>query len=417
MQLSKPVNESYAANVVSLKDTFPLEGLDNLVGARFMGYTALIPRTYGPGLYLMFPPETQLSEKFCRENNLYRDSTLNADQTEKGYAEKNRRVKALKLRGNVSSCMILPLSSLDYLGIDTNALKEGDTFDHIGDEKICEKYVIKSADGTPAAKTKMPKSRVDARLFPLHIDSQQWFKHDKEYADKFCIVTQKIHGVSWRGAHILVNKNLSLKDKIAKWFGVDVPNQEYALVAGSRKVTKDPNNPNQNHFYKEDIWSLMLEKVKDAIPRDHIIYGELVGYTPDGAELQKNYTYDAKQGEMKLYVYRVAQINPDGNLVDYSWDGVKAFCNERGLDYTPELTRCYGSDLSPIVDHYMNKRYYDEGFRQAIPLSHDKLPDEGICVRAEGIIPSIAKAKAPEFLVHESKDLDSGNIDIESEQS
>ena len=415
MKLKEPVNESYAANIVELRDTFPLDGLDNLVGARFMGYTALIPKNYGPGLYVMFPPETQLSEKFCRENNLYREPTLNANPKEKGYAEKNRRVKALKLRGNVSSCMILPLSCFDYLGVDTSEFKEGDIFDHIGDEKICEKYVIKSADGTPATKTKMPKSRVDSKLFPLHVDSQQWFKHDKEYADKFCIITQKIHGVSWRGANILVNKKLTWKDKIAKKLGIHVPDQEYALIAGSRKVTKDPNNPNQNHFYKQDIWSIMLDEVKDAIPKDHIVYGELVGYTPDRAELQKSYTYDAKPGKMKLYVYRVAQINPDGDLVDYSWDGVKAFCNERGLEYTPELTRCFGRELN--VDNYMNKRYYDAGFRQSVPLSDSKLPDEGICIRAEGIIPSIAKAKAPEFLVHESSDLDSGNIDIESEQS
>lgn len=28
MKLSKPVNESYAANIVELRDTFPLDGLD-----------------------------------------------------------------------------------------------------------------------------------------------------------------------------------------------------------------------------------------------------------------------------------------------------------------------------------------------------------------------------------------------------
>ena len=415
MKLQKPVNESYSATVVRLEDTFPLKGLDNLVGVRFFGYVGLVPKSYSPGLYVMFSPETQLSHDFCYNNNLYRKPEMNKDKTQKGYMEQNRRCKAIKLKSNVSSCMILPLSSFSYLGIDISEFQEGDTFDHINKEKICEKYMVKNADGNTVVKSKMPKSRVDAKLFPLHVDSQQWFRHDKEYADKFCVVTQKIHGVSWRGANILVNKKLNWKDKIAKKFGVDVPEQEYALIAGSRKVTKDPNNTNQNHFYESDIWSMMLEDVKDAIPEDHIIYGELVGYTPEGKELQKNYTYDAKPGKMKLYVYRVAQINPKGNLVDYSWEGLRAFCSERGFDIVPELTRCYGRELN--VDNFMNKRYYDEGFKQAVPLSNNKLPDEGICIRAEGIIPSIAKAKSPEFLVHESKDLDSGTIDIESEQS
>lgn len=47
----------------------------------------------------------------------------------------------------------------------------------------------------------------------------------------------------------------------------------------------------KNHFYSSDIWNNALEKYKTQIPKDFIIYGELVGYTPEGGMIQKGYTY------------------------------------------------------------------------------------------------------------------------------
>ena len=76
-----------------------------------------------------------------------------------------------------------------------------------------------------------------------------------------------------------------------------------------------------------------------TIPEGYIVYGELVGWTPDGTALQKNYTYHLPVGQAELYVYRVAHINSQGVLSDLSWDGVKAFCQARGLKWTPELAR------------------------------------------------------------------------------
>ena len=74
---STPGNEAYSAAVFELdmNKSYALDGLDNLVGYRVMGYQALIPKDYESGLYLMFPPETQLSNDYASNNNLFRHST------------------------------------------------------------------------------------------------------------------------------------------------------------------------------------------------------------------------------------------------------------------------------------------------------------------------------------------------------
>ena len=106
---------------------------------------------------------------------------------------------------------------------------------------------------------------------------------------------------------------------------------EYAHVYGSNRVIKDANNENQQHFYDHDIWSDAMKKYDDLIPEDYIVYGELIGWTPDGVPIQKNYTYQVPHGTNEFYVYRVAQINGQGILTDLSWDQVKEFCRDRGM--------------------------------------------------------------------------------------
>jgi hypothetical protein len=73
----------------------------------------------------------------------------------------------------------------------------------------------------------------------------------------------------------------------------------------------------------------------------------------------------------------------------------------------------------------MDKRYrdfYDEhitngnfvGVEQPLQLSSPKTVDEGVCLRQEGVVPLILKAKSGVFLAHETKLLDKGESDMES---
>lgn len=219
-----------------------------------------------------------------------------------------------------------------------------------------------------------------------------------------------------------------------------IPRYEYAAVSGSRKVIKDPLNDRQEHFYDFDLWTWYGNKIADLIPEGWIVYGELIGYLPGtDTPLQTNYTYDCSPGECELYVYRVATINAQGTLADLSWDGVKEFCTARGLKWTPELIRMHLSERGPddidwddespydwiqdFLERIEDRRYaeltdiYDDWngwVDPMVPLSDPKSVDEGVCLRQDGIVPTILKAKSAVFLQHETKLLDKDELDIES---
>lgn len=411
MKLQSPINEAYAATIVKLDHTHPLENSDNLVGARFFGYNAVIPKSYEPGFYVMFSAETQLAHAYCHANNLYRKSDLNKDQSKKAYIEENRRIRAIKLRGNTSNCVIMPLESLEYTGANVSELKLNDTFDHLNGVEICRKYAVKTTE-PKALRSQSPKfSRVDKRLMPEHIKTVQYWRYQKEFNSRFVVVTQKLHGTSIRLSNIPVSRPLTIREKIAKKFGVKVDDHVYDYVYGSRRVIKDVNDPDKNHFYDVDLWSKVGEKHRDVIPKNYILYGEIIGWVDEHKPIQPDYTYNLAPGKNELYIYRVATVNPDGVVADLSWDGVREFCIELGLRSVPELTRCFGHDLN--VDDFMNRMYHSEGFNQAVPLSSNKTKDEGIAIRYEAQVPVVAKAKCSEFLEKETRDLDKNEMDVE----
>jgi len=84
MRLVKPVNENYCATIVKIKNIIPLQGCDNVVATTIFGYQAIVGKNTEIGtLGVVFTAETQLSEEYCRENNLFRRAGENKDPTEK----------------------------------------------------------------------------------------------------------------------------------------------------------------------------------------------------------------------------------------------------------------------------------------------------------------------------------------------
>lgn len=427
MKLEAPANANYAATVVELKTIVPLEGCDRVNGAKFAGYQAILSKDHQPGeLGVYFSAETQLSEEFASFNNQYRDENLNKDKTKKGYLETNRRVKALKFRGHESNALWFPIESLSYIK-GYKELVAGDTFDKIGNHDICKKYILpvkQSQNLTQKNKVKS-FSRVDRAHFPLHFDTDQWLRVEGSISgDREISITQKLHGTSLRVANTLVARQLNWKEKLAKRFGIPVKETEYDLVYGSRRVTKDIRNPNQQHFYAADeagydLWTQVGKEIGDVLPQGYMLFAEIIGWTKDGGAIQAGYTYRIPQGQHETYVYRVAQINPQGRLVDLSWDQVKEFCNDAGLKHVPELARQLKHQFDPEL--WLDKRYRDEGYWQAVDLEPGtkKRPvvDEGCVIRIEGLVPYCGKLKSPIFYRYETEQLDTGNADIESAES
>lgn len=419
MKFQTPVNENYAATVVSIKSLNPLENCDNVVGSVFFGFQGIVDKTTQIGdLGIVFPAETQLSEEYTRMNNLHRHGDKNADPGVTGYLEDSRRVKAMKFRGHRSDCLWMPISSLAYTGIKINDLQEGDTFDVINGHEICRKYVINRNSSNKTTVAKKPKfRRVDEALFPLHIDTANYWRNKDNIPENAPItVTQKIHGTSIRIANTVVKRRLNWYEHLLKKFGVPIAETEYDHVYGSRRVTKDANDPTQNHFYDSDLWSQEGKKLDHIVPKGFVFYGELVGWASNDSPIQNGYTYQVPQGTAELYIYRIAHVNPDGRVTDLTWDQVKTMCNEFGIKHIPELWRGLHKDFN--ADEWIDIRYQDAGFAQALPLDKGKdIVDEGVCVRMEGLTPYVLKAKSRLFLERETKMLDAEVVDIESEDA
>lgn len=416
-------NTNYSAVVVRINSLLDLQNADRLVGISHFGMQAIVSKgSYEIGqLGILFPTECQLSEDLARTNNLYSHSELNADQNTKGYLGDNRRVKALKLRGNVSNALFLPFIALDYLGVDTSELKAGDEFDTINGVEVCRKYVRKF-NQTPGSgnKTKGQTKRfirIDNKTFPEHWDTDSFFRNVHKYInDDTIIVTQKLHGTSARFTNQVVARKLNWKERLAQWFGVSVNKTEYDTLAGSRRVIKDIKaNDNHVNFYEVDLWNQWLTKIQHVIPKNWVLYGEIIGYSSDSGVIQSGYTYNCNPGESALYIYRVTVVNQDGVVCDLGWQQIKDFCLNSGLNYVPELWSGRFEDF--VVDDWMNISYYNSGLRWAVPLSKDSPCDEGVCIRLEGLSPYVTKAKSPAFLGHETEQLSSDkSVDLEAQQ-
>lgn len=415
MQITAPANPNYACVIVQIPAINQLEGCDNIVGAPVIGYQAIVSKDTQVGdIGVVFTAETQLSEEFARVNNLHAHTHLNADPEAKGYLGDNRRVRAIKLRGHRSDALFLPLNALVYTGIDIDDLKVGDTFDTLNGHEICRKYVlpVKAGARPRIEKNKRTFTRVDSKYIPEHFSTDNYYRNaDNIPADAYVVVTQKAHGSSLRTGHTIVARRLTWRDRLARKLGVKVATTEHDYVYASRRVIKDAN-ADQSHYYDSDVWTTYGKRLDGLLPRNYVVYAEIVGWTPEGSAIQPHYTYRIPQGDAEILVYRVAVVNDDGVMVDLGWDAVKQFCRDRGIKHVPELWSGRHADFKP--EDWIDKRYHDAGFTQALPLEPGKTVDEGVVLRVEGTAPYFAKLKSPAFLRYETGQLDKGTVDLES---
>lgn len=409
------MNENYAAIVVTIDNIEDHPNADRLKITNIFGNTVIVGLDTKIGERgLFFPLESQIGLEFCQANDLIRRKDENGKAVG-GMFDANRRVRAQKLRGIPSMGFFTPLNSLNFLET-VPELNDGDLISELNGITISSKYVspkVKSK-GPNFGSVKTRSSRVIC--FPEHIDTQHFFRNLKKITyGSLLTITTKMHGTSFRAGYVPVKRTLSRFERFLLWCGVAIEQITYDYVYGSRRVIKDINNDNHNHFYQDDIWTKMgKELFQGKLHRGEIIYGELVGYVPGSQELiQKGYTYGCAIGECKAYIYRIAKANEDGILIDYSWTQVQQRCLELGVESVPEealLTFKYRSQdefISKFKDTFLEK-----------PCRWDaSVPEEGVCIRIDGLYPEIYKAKSFNFLEMETKQLDNDEVNMEDEQS
>lgn len=427
-------SKNYTATVVKLTNIFSLPGLDNVGGTVVFGNTCIVPKHYSlDDLYVFFPSECKLSQLYLSYNNLYRENTFNTDISQKGYFEENGRVKAIKFKGNKSTGVVMPLSSLDgFITSSTALFTPGEEFNEIDGQEICRKYIVKkNIQGPGSMKSgRILDSLIDSKFFPENPDTSQLLKnlHKLKLEDRI-VITKKMHGTSERVAYTLVKRKLRWLERLVRKLGVKVVEEEYKLVVGSRRVVKSIDFTSlkyKKHFYSEDLWTRVAEEFFSVgLYKGEMIYFEVVGKDYNGADIQPGYNYGFTKPE--VYIYKITNINAEGVEIDLTWEQMKERCIQLSLYYVvEEFVGTIEEFLSNVKFMDYSKEYccdalslfgciLQDAFLDKPSTFDPKVIEEGICVRVEKYPnPEIYKLKSPLFLIHESKQNDKEIVDIES---
>lgn len=468
--LNKPKNDNYAAVVVEIKTLVPLAGCDFVQAAIIMGNQVIVDKSTKEGdIGLYFPLETQLTESFLKANNLYRKPELNADNTKKGYFEENGRIRCVKFRGHKSEGLFMPIGCLAYIFPDTSKrvlwypkdfdINVGDTFDELNGIEICRKYVIKKSrtpglpgSGKGSKRAKKYESKLVENQFRFHEDTSMLYKNlHRINPDSLISISYKLHGTSGISSYVLCKRRIPLLEEIGSFlhniytniwslgkYRFSLDRVQYDYLYASRKVIKNEIlNPDANHFYGANIWELAHEKVKDHLQKGMTFYYEVVGYLPNGGMIQKDYDYGyeiASNEPFGVYIYRITSTNVDGKVIEFSAKQVQDFCKKNGLNAVPELYYGYVKDfvdqfglltapnnkLSCRVDEPFDSGKFLERIKQLYNekdcfMCKNKVPEEGVVVRIDGLDFEAYKQKSNRFYERETKLLDEGVEDIESE--
>lgn len=227
----------YQATVIQIDNLRPHSNADRLQLTTIHGNQVIVSidnKIGDVGIY--FPTDGQLSEEYCKHNNLYQDSKLNKDETKKGYLSLKRRVQAKNFRGERSEGLFMPLESLSYLGHTLPIL--GMEFTESKGKFICNKYVNPQTLLERSKKEKKIKTKkIQNDMFKQHIDTSQFGRNAHKYRlGDTVIVTEKLHGTSQRVGRVLTSRELRWYDKLLMYFGILISKNIWKTLIGTRRV-------------------------------------------------------------------------------------------------------------------------------------------------------------------------------------
>ena len=361
---------AYKAYITKVKNIRPAENADRLNLCEVFGNTVVVDKSINENdCYLYFPCDGQLSLEFCIANNLLRKLPDGTPST--GYMDPDKRnVKAIKLRGNKSDGIILPLTSLASFG-DISTLAVGDTIDVFNGHEICRKYIPKrNQRPTAENRAKRKAKHTIAPTFYEHADTEQLaYNLDAFKACDEVEITLKMHGTSQRTGYHKVFKGMkrTLLDRIL--FREGTPIYDWDYVSGTRRTVLDSYEGGfygDNHFREQHA-----NFFEGKLWKGETVYYEVVGFTDTGTpimaecankklndkEFVKQYgqtttfSYGCERsvlvcddtdgrnqrvvGQSDIYVYRMTMTNEDGNVVEYTPDFMRYRCEQMGVKTVP----------------------------------------------------------------------------------
>ena len=309
----------YKAYVVKLTNVRPHSNADRLQLADCFGNTVCVGLEYKDGdIGVYFPVDGKLSEEFCRVNDLVRRKDENGNPAG-GYLDPTKRnITAIRLRGEKSDGLFLPLSCLDYcfdVAVAEDVLKVGDTIDIVNSHLVCEKYIPYHAPRTSAggagSRARRRAKRSIAPTFFEHADTEQLVYNLADFKPcDYVDITLKMHGTSQRTGYLKVFKGYKYRNSIEKWFAEGAekceknnggemmpwdskiynwimkratPIYDWGYVSGTRRTILDDY---EGGFYGSNAFRESHAKMFEGkLWKGETVYYEVVGFTDTGAPI------------------------------------------------------------------------------------------------------------------------------------
>ena len=370
----------YCAYITTIKELRKHSNADRLQCATIFGNNVIVDLTYKEGQRVIyFPTDGQLSEEFANDNNLIRKKD-DAGNNIGGYLDPDKRnITALKLRGEKSDGLVLPIEVLSKYA-DVSTLKDGEQITILNGYEICKKYIPRSnhrQSGSTSIGNRTRKKKVPvAPLFSEHADTEQLaynlsaFKPNDEIE-----ITLKMHGTSQRTGYLPVFKGYkrSLLDRILRRDGT--PIYDWGYVSGTRRTVLE--NFDGGYYGSNAFREAHSKFFEGKLMKGESVYYEVVGFThtgtpimascnnkklndkefvkqygeetvfsygcsPLGAEINTSYFEgNIEEGIVKevpqsdIYVYRMTMTNEDGYVVEYTPDFMRYRCEQMGAKCVP----------------------------------------------------------------------------------
>lgn len=394
----------YQAYITKLKNVRPHPNADRMLLADCFGNTVCVSLDAQEGdVVIYFPTDGQLSKAYAELNNLVR--VKNEDGTYSGgYLDPDKRnIKAIKLRGEKSDGLTMPLSSLDAFG-DTSALKVGDTISVFNGHEICKKYIPRVKEKAPGSyadgnKVRKKKSAPLAPLFAEHADTAQLAYNLDAFREGDEIeITLKMHGTSQRTGYLPKFEKFkrTLKDILFRKEGT--PIYDWGYVHGTRRTVMADFEGLTSFYGSNKFREPHAKMFEGKLHKGETVYYEIVGFTDNETpimgtcvnkktndkEFIKKYgevttfSYGCEPPQSALYVYRMTMTNEDGHVMELTPDYMRYRCEQMGVECCPLLAKARIRKEGIIVDDCYGESYgvpYEGSIGETLKMISEKYYD------------------------------------------
>jgi hypothetical protein len=343
----------YCGYIVTLKNLRKHSNADRLQCVEVFGQNVIVDLSYHEGQKVVFfPSDGQLSEEFANDNNLVRKKDENGNNIG-GYMDPEKRnITAIKLRGEKSEGLVLPIECLSKY-TDISNLNNGDQITVLDGHEICKKYIPNrqhrrrnNSNDSNGKHNKYQKEVISYPYFDEHIDTSQldYNLHAFKEGD-IVYLTRKLHGTSGRTQNAIEVTKKRTPRILKKLFNMtDKEIRKFKLVSGTRRTILKKFDG--GYYGNDEFRKKWHDFFNGKLPKGMCAYYEIVGWVSESIpimgkcnnklvkdkEFEKMYgketvfTYGCEPGENDMYIYRMTMTNDDGVVIELPTEEVMMWC-------------------------------------------------------------------------------------------